>query len=320
VNCSLHFRIARNPPIPRAATAHGAWGGTRPTAGASKRPTPRKAVALKPRQAVERGSTSNRPGVSGNPKRDTVPSISSTGWKAKRVSESGPTPKIPDRKMEYTRGPEKPKPLRTNRKVNRVMRVRSWAAAFIVASSLGAGSGQAAGQEGPFAFQIRGGVTVPLEGFRDDARGWEETAGGGPSLGMGFTFPLFRFVGGYLGFSQHRFGCDEDVCQEGKEWVSTGFDFALRVVLGHQTIRPWIQGGLNTPRIEGRIPKGGRVQRLTSSGGVGYEVGGGLLVKVGERMSLSPGVRYGSAEVPFHVQPTMELRYLVVDLGLVVGF
>ncbi len=204
--------------------------------------------------------------------------------------------------------------------MNRVVRVRSWAAAFLVVSSLGTGSGQAAGQEGRFAFQIRGGETVPLEGFRDDARGWEQSAGRGPSFGMGFTFPFRRFVDGYLGFSQHRFGCDEDVCQEGQEWVSTGFDLALRIVMGDRRLRPWIQGGLHTPRIEGRIAQEGGARGLTSSGGVGYEFGGGLLVKVGERMSLSPGLRYGSAEVPFQVQPTMELRYLVVDLGLVVGF
>ena len=54
--------------------------------------------------------------------------------------------------------------------------------------------------------------------------------------------------------------------------------------------------------------------------GGGYEVGGGILVRVGERMSFGPGVRYGSADVPFWVQSTMELRYLVLDLGLVIGF
>ncbi len=194
----------------------------------------------------------------------------------------------------------------------------------IVTTLLGLGLGVSSttveGQEGPYAFQIRGGYTLPVAAFRDAARGWEGETGGGPSLGMGFTFPLFHVVGGYLGFSQHRFSCDEDVCQEGKAWVSTGFDIALRVVLGDRRVRPWIQGGLHTPRIEGRLLDEGQVQKLTSNGGTGFEVGGGVLVKVGERMSLSPGVRYGAGEVPFSVQPTIQLRYLVLDLGLVVGF
>jgi len=195
-----------------------------------------------------------------------------------------------------------------------------WIVTLLLGLGQGVGPATAEGQEGPYAFQLRGGYTIPVAAFRDAARGWEEEAGGGPSLGMGFTFPIHRVIGGYLGFSQHRFGCDEDVCQEGKAWVSTGFDIALRVVLGDRKVRPWIQGGLHTPRIEGRVPNEGRAQKLTSSGGTGFEVGGGILVKVGERMSLSPGVRYGAAEVPFSVQPTIQLRYLVLDLGLVVGF
>ncbi len=202
----------------------------------------------------------------------------------------------------------------------RVMGVRTWVTTRLVVFCLVVGPGSVAGQEGPYAFQIRGGRTLPVAAFRDNARGWEEESGAGPSLGMGFTFPLYRFVGGYLGFSQHRFACDEDVCPKGKPWISTGFDVALRVVLGETGVRPWIQGGLHTPRIEGKVPKEGRAQRLTSNGGGGYEVGGGILVKVGDRMSLSPGIRYGSAGAPFSVQPTMELRYLVLDLGLVVGF
>ena len=204
--------------------------------------------------------------------------------------------------------------------MNRVMGVRTWVAVSLVVWGLGVGSGSVAGQEGPYAFQIRGGGAVPIAAFHDDARGWEEESGTGPSLGMGFTFPLYRFVGGYLGFSQHRFACDEDVCPEGKVWISTGFDVALRVVLGDRRIRPWIQGGLHTPRIEGRVLEGGEGRSLTSKGGGGYEVGGGILVRVGERMSFGPGVRYGSADVPFWVQSTMELRYLVLDLGLVIGF
>jgi hypothetical protein len=204
--------------------------------------------------------------------------------------------------------------------VSRVMGVRTWIVASLVGWGLCVGSGTVSGQEGPYAFQIRGGGTWPLGAFQDDALGWEEEAGSGPSLGMGFTFPLFRFVGGYLGFSQHRFACDEDVCPEGRPWISTGFDVALRVVLGDERTRPWIQGGLHTHRIQGRILEDGQVRKLNSQGGGGYEVGGGVLVQIGERMSLSPGIRYGSGEVPFSIQPTMELRYLVLDLGLVIGF
>ena len=204
--------------------------------------------------------------------------------------------------------------------MSRVMGARTWIIPGLMVWGFAAGGWTVAAQEGPYAFQIRGGATLPVGAFRDDARGWEEEAGSGSSLGMGFTFPLFRLLGGYLGFSQHRFSCDEDVCPRGKSWTSTGFDIAVRMVLGHGTVRPWAQGGFHTPRMEGRVLQGGEGRSIRSNGGSGYEAGGGLLVKVGERMSLSPGVRYGSVDVPFQGRPTMMLRYLVFDLGLVVGF
>jgi len=138
---------------------------------------------------------------------------------------------------------------------------------------------------------------------------------------MGFTFPLGGFLGGYLGFSQHRFGCDDRVCPGGKEWASTGFDVAFRIVLGpRKPLRPWIQGGIHTHRVEGRVLEGGGVRTLHSEQGGGYEVGGGVLIKIGRRTSLSPGVRVGLGNVPFPDRSNMTLRFLVFDLGLVLGF
>jgi hypothetical protein len=49
-------------------------------------------------------------------------------------------------------------------------------------------------------------------------------------------------------------------------------------------------------------------------------VGGGVLIEMGERTSVSPGIRYGRGTIPFALRPNMKPEYLVVDLGLVVGF
>jgi hypothetical protein len=176
------------------------------------------------------------------------------------------------------------------------------------------------GQEGPFAFQIRGGATAAVGGFLNEEEGWEEKAGPGRSFGMGFTLPLFKMVGGYVGFSQHRFSCDEDICPEGEGWVSTGFDVAVRAVLGRSEIRPWVQAGIHTHRLEAEVFGHAGVETLHSEGGGGLEVGVGVLIEMGERTSLSPGLRYGRATVPFSFRPNMKLEYLVADLGLVVGF
>lgn len=199
---------------------------------------------------------------------------------------------------------------------------RTWARlvltlAFWLGSQANAGL---SGQEGPFGFQIRGGVTRPVASFRDAADGWEKWAGMGTSLAMGFTFPLVRGIGGYLGFSEHRFACDETVCPAGKSWASTGFDMALRIVVGREALRPWLQGGLHTHRMEGRVMEEGGVRTLHSDQGWGYEAGGGILVQIGERTSLAPGIRVGLGNVPFLDRSNLSLRFLVFDLGLVLGF
>lgn len=195
-----------------------------------------------------------------------------------------------------------------------------WLGIVPVLLLLTAGPEGVEGQEGPYAFQIRGGVTQPLGDFLNEEMGWEGRAGAGPSLAMGFTFPLYRFIGGLVGFGQHRFSCDVDVCPEGESWTSTGFDVAIRIAGRNGPIRPWIQGGIHTHRVQVTILEAGSVRTVNSEGGGGLEAGGGLLIQIGERTSLSPGVRYGLGNVPFSAHPTLDLSFLVFDVGLVIGF
>jgi hypothetical protein len=177
------------------------------------------------------------------------------------------------------------------------------------------------GQEGAFAFQLRGGLAIPSGEFRSGEGAWHGKSGQGAAFGMGFTFPTPGPFGAYLGFGQRHFSCDESVCPPGTDWISTGFDVALRAVIGEGGVRSWIQGGVHTHRMEGELlADDGEPRRITSEGGGGFEVGGGLLIAVGARTSLSPGLRYGWGEVPFKGQRAMELRYVIVDVGLVLGF
>jgi len=179
----------------------------------------------------------------------------------------------------------------------------------------------AAGQEGAFAFQIRGGRGGPYGDLRSGEGTWHQKSGQGPSFGMGFTFPAPGPFGAFLGFGQRRFSCDESVCPKGTDWVSTGFDVALRAVVGEGRVRSWMQGGVHTHRMEGEVfGEDGESRRITSEGGGGVEIGGGLLIAVGARTSLSPGLRYGWGEVPFKDRRAMGLGYVIMDLGLVLGF
>ena len=59
---------------------------------------------------------------------------------------------------------------------------------------------------------------------------------------------------------------------------------------------------------------------IVSNPGLGWEAGGGVLISVGRRTSLSPGLRYGWGRVPFSGRGDMTLQYLILDLGVVLGF
>jgi len=176
-------------------------------------------------------------------------------------------------------------------------------------------------QEGAFAFEARGGRVFPIRSFRGGEGEWAGKTGAGASFGMGFTFPFPGPFGIFLGFGQRRFGCRGAICADRAEWVSTGFDVALRLVLGDRRMRPWLKGGFHSHRFEVTLlGEGGVPIETHSEGGSGFEIGGGLLIAIAERMSLSPGIHYGFGEVPFPGRRALRLEYVVADLGLVLGF
>jgi hypothetical protein len=177
------------------------------------------------------------------------------------------------------------------------------------------------GQEGAFAFEFRGGSSVPISSFRSAKGPWPGETGPGASFGMGFTLPAPGPFGSYFGFGQRRFSCQGPLCPEGSEWLSTGFDVDLRLVLGRKRIRPWVRGGLHTHLLEGRVVREGEVvEGIRSDTSAGFEVGGGILVAIGARTSLSPGIHYGWGKVSFPRDPSFQLRYFNAELGLVLGF
>lgn len=200
------------------------------------------------------------------------------------------------------------------------LRGKTLPAAFL-ALFLGGGHAPVVGQEGAFAVEIRGGAALPVSSFRAGDQGWAGEAGPGSSFGIGFTFPAPGPFGSFLGFGQRRFSCDGPLCEAGSDWLSTGFDVALRLVMGKRRIRPWLRGGLHTHLVEGRVlEEGDMVTNLRSDPGAGFEVGGGLLIAIGERTSLSPGVQYGRGEVSFPSRSTLRLRYLSAEVGVMMGF
>ena len=170
----------------------------------------------------------------------------------------------------------------------------------------------------PLQVEARGGVWIPTADLVG-AQGFEGEASTDVSFGVHFMLNsgLISYV---AGFSEHRFGCAEAQCGEAVDFVSTAWDLGVRVNLRRTGITPWVSLGATAATFAAHVETGGVVTTENSDLGWGYEVGAGVLVPVGGLLAINPGVRYGRGDVDFASRGTLETRYIVADIGLVLAF
>lgn len=158
--------------------------------------------------------------------------------------------------------------------------------------------------------ESRAGIATPSGSFGAPLPETELAAA--PSVGLHFGLRRGERTYIYLGFSQLRFDCTGDACRG--SWIATQWEAGIRAELGTGGVVPWLRAGVVTPSVE-RLPGVRRTAR-----GWGGEGGAGLRIALTERLSLSPGARYGAVDVARHDNDDVAMRYLVFDLGLVVAF
>ncbi len=170
-------------------------------------------------------------------------------------------------------------------------------------------AGPIAGQ-GVLVVEGRAGWALPRGAFDRPLPDTELAAG--PGTGVHFALRRGSRVYVYLGFSQLRFDCAGAACRG--SWISTQWDSGVRVDLRTRGVVPWIRVGVVSPSVE-HVPgeRGG-------ARGWGGEAGGGVRVPMTERLSLSPGIRFGVADVSRDERDDVSMRFVVADLGLVVAF
>lgn len=162
----------------------------------------------------------------------------------------------------------------------------------------------------------RAGIALP-SGERPD--GW--AAGeAGAATDVHFALRRGEHVYIYVGFSQLRTPCEGTGCRGTR--TSTQWNGGVRLDLRTTGIVPWLRLGAVSPSIE-RIPiasEGDAPAWGLSERGWGGEVGGGVRLPIGDRVGVSPGIRYIVARVGDHSPAPVTLRWVVADIGLVVGF
>ena len=170
----------------------------------------------------------------------------------------------------------------------------------------------------PLNLEVRGGAWIPAADLVG-AQGFEGEASAAASFGVHFV--LNRGLISYVaGFSEHRFGCPQAQCAEVVDFVSTSWDLGVRVNFRRAGIVPWVSLGATAALFDARVETGGGVVSEGSDRGWGYELGAGVLVPVTGRLAINPAVRYGRSDVDFASRGTLETRYIIANVGLVLAF
>jgi hypothetical protein len=167
------------------------------------------------------------------------------------------------------------------------------------------------------AFDVRGGVAAPLGSFK---QGGDLARSLDPGLSYAVTLQIQRSASraAFIGFSEHRFGCGEAACGA-RDFVSTGWLLGTRLNLGSGASTPWVRLAMVFDRSEAGIVVGGAPDRIVSDQALGGEAGIGMTIAT-RKASITPGLRYALHDARFPDVGLVKVRYLVLDVGVLLGF
>lgn len=167
-----------------------------------------------------------------------------------------------------------------------------------------------------FALDLRGGATLPTE----DLGSTELDRG----LGFGLTASarVLQHAMLYAGWSWSGFDATETFPGAESRIEDTGY--AAGILFQHplaRSIEGWVRAGALYNHIEIEDEDGAL---LADSGHEpGWEAGGGLFIPIGNRLALTPGVRYRTyaADLDTGTEAIdVDLSYVALDIGLTYSF
>lgn len=131
-----------------------------------------------------------------------------------------------------------------------------------------------------------------------------------PSFGAALSYAATDRVAVYAGYSRNSFGCETGFCAGRdvsftSQGVEAGVRLSLPVVAG-----PWVSAGIVSHSLE--ADSDGPAAGADDASGVGFSAGGGVELRLGRRLSVTPGVRY----VRYGAADDDGVAMLVGDVGL----
>lgn len=194
------------------------------------------------------------------------------------------------------------------------MKSRIWAASLVAMIA----TTTSAEAQDRFAFEVRGGAAFPTEDVGTDELGT------GLALDATLRYRFMPHLAAYVGWDWVRFSPDASPFGASLDFEETGYVYGLRFehpIAGSSFASLWLRGGGTYDHIEVEDEDGDVI--ADSGHGAGWEAAGGLALALGERWSVTPGVRYRSLSRPVDtgaVGLDVDLRYVAAEIGFAVIF
>jgi opacity protein-like surface antigen len=166
----------------------------------------------------------------------------------------------------------------------------------------------------PFSFEVRGGLVYPTGDFGDTADDVGSIESG-YTIGANATYHFMPLLGIYAGYTYNRFGV------EGLDELDVndqGFNAGLRLAVPTPLlpIDPYFKGGLVYNKL-GFTFDGDDEDFIDSDSSLGFEVGAGLGIGLGPKLSFTPQVTYTRYEPKYDGEgDDFTVQHIRADVGL----
>lgn len=168
----------------------------------------------------------------------------------------------------------------------------------------------------PFSFEVRAGGAFPTGDFGEDSGDDSGDVKSGYTLGANATFHLMPLIGIYGGYTYNRFGLEN---LNSVDAVDQGIDLGVRLAIPTPLIPidPYVKAGLVYHRLGLEGPTDGEDFITDSDSSLGFEVGAGIGLGIGPKLSFTPQVTYTRYEPKFDGEGIdLNVEHVRVDVGL----
>lgn len=185
------------------------------------------------------------------------------------------------------------------------------------AAALVATAQSVSAQTPQFALEVRGGYAIPTGDWNED-----DTFENGFGFGASAIAMVTPQIGVYAGWESFTFNVEED--EEGVEADATDVGFRGGVTVNvplaaSPNLTPFVELGALYNKLEISASGDGASIEIESESSLGFEVGAGVDVSLGQRLSVVPVVRYRQHAVEFEdidSEDSEDISYVVVGVGL----